>query len=194
MKKFALVLMTMAFGACGDDSSSDGYVGTYEVVSHTLIDNGCGNAAVPVTEETNCFSCLVEKPFFKIKMQSFFGQNLHVLVDCDDAATCDDDGDDPNTINLGGAFFDRNGDGGRIGTADAAAYGGSCSYTGVRMSMVQTDDGLKLTRTETRLKAGAASESLDSDACLDLTDNPPPADELECQSIEEILGRAPAAK
>jgi len=183
------LLISVLVSACGDDT--DPYVGTYEVVSHTLVDNGCGNAPAPVTSGTSCFTCMVEKPFFKVKKQSFFGQSLHVVVDCDSATACDDAGDDPDTINLGSAFFDRNGGGGRIGTADAAAYGGaSCSYTGVRLSMVSTSEGVKLTRTESRLKAGAASEALGEDACLDLTDNPPPADQLECNSIEEVVGRS----
>jgi len=56
--------------------------------------------------------------------------------------------------------------------------------------MVVTADGVKLTRTESRLKEGAASASLNGDACLDLSENPPPANEVECRSIEEVLGRS----
>ncbi len=189
MKNVGWLLIPFLVSACGDDT--DPYVGTYEVVTHTLISNGCGNAPEPVTSETSCFTCMVEAPFVKIKKQSLFGQSFHVLVDCDSATACEDDGEDPNTINLGGAFFDRSGDGGRIGTADGAIYAGaSCGFTGVRLSMVTTSEGVKLTRTESRLKAGAASESLDGDACLDLVDNPPPADQLECYSIEEVVGRS----
>lgn len=192
MRRTILLSTMLGLGACGD--GGDAYEGTYAVTAHTLATEGCDNEPVPVEDPSACFSCMVDKPYFKVKKQTFFTQSFHALVGCDTQDVCDDDGDDPNTIQLGGAIFDRAGEGGRVGSSSAAAYGGTtCSFTSVRTRMILSDEGVTLTRREYRLKDGSPSADLKDDACLDLTDSPPPDNELECETFEEITGRLTSA-
>lgn len=183
-------VLALGLAACGgdDDGGSDPVLGTFEVTRHELSEMGCG-ATMPLVDPSSCFGCVLEKPFFKIKRQSFLGSSFLTLVECDSATVCDDDDDDPDSIDLGGAIFERKEAGAWIGNAYAASYGGaSCSYQETEWRLEETDDGVSLTRTVLRATPDSPSGMLMDDACLDLVDTPPPRDELECDALEVIQG------
>lgn len=189
----ALLPGLLLAASCDSGGDDDRYSGIYEVTANTVVMDGCDGTPAAVDPST-CFACMLDAPFFKVKRQSFFGQTLHTTVGCDSATVCDDDGDDPDTINLsGGPLFDRTVDGSLVGEANAAATGGAgCSYTGVRYVLTPNDDGVVITRTEMRLRSDAPSAALMGDDCLDLTDTPPPANELECHELETLTGLSSA--
>lgn len=191
--RYVLVLSALlALPACDDGDGGSGLTGTYEVTSHTLVEDGCGGEPMPVSDPANCFGCVISKGFFKVKQQNFFGQTVHTIVDCDSAETCDD-AENPDEIVFGGAVFERSVGGALVGEVHGAATGGiDCGYTRVDYRLEATDEGVRLSRTERRLKDGTPSKGLTGDDCLDLTDNPPPESELECAEQEVVLGQAPA--
>lgn len=188
----ALIALGAVVAGCGGDDEGGGnpLVGVYAVERHDLDEAGCENA-VPVVDPANCFSCIVETPYFKVKQQSFFGGTFLAAVDCEAANSCEDD-EDPDEINLGGALFDTKEGEGWVGTASAAATGGAaCSYSRNVYRLNPVSAGVvRLTRTVHRLTAESPSAQLMGDDCLDLTDNPPPEAELECEAYEEIDARA----
>jgi len=175
--------------ACGDDdkgSSGPGLTGLYEVTTHTATEMGCDDPQ-PVADVANCFDCAVRADFFKVKSQSFFGQTILVMVDCASETACDDDGEDPDTINLSGPLFDRASGGGWLGEVKAASGSGtSCSYTAVEYRLDPDGEGVTFMSTRETANPEVANE----DACLDLVDNPPPASALTCDRLEVVSGRA----
>lgn len=183
-----LLVAGLAVG-CGDDGAN--LNGIYEITSHTIAENGCAEAPVEVTGDLDCFGCILRAPYFKVKTQSVFGQTFRSAIACDTATECDDD-DDPDTIDLTGALFDTEQDGKFVGVASAAFHGGaSCGFSRAVFTLEETDTGVKITRVESRLRADAASASLGEDDCFDLTDNPPPAAEMDCEEQEEVTGITP---
>lgn len=184
------VLSAGLIGCGGDDDGPDPLIGTFEVSSHTLSEMGC-DMPNPLLEPSSCFGCAVAKPFFKVKRQSLFGSSFLSVVDCDSATVCDDADADPDSIDLGGALLDRKEGGAWVGTAYGASYGGaSCSYSEIEWRLSETEDGVQLVRTTLRNTPESASGMLQGEACLDLTDNPPPRDELVCDALETITGVA----
>lgn len=181
-------LLAFALAACDDgDSEPNPFLGTFEVTAHTLSEMGC-DMPNPLVDPSSCFGCVIDTPFFKVKRQSVFGSSFLAVVECETAVACEDD-DDPDSINLGGAIFEANEGGDWVGRAYAAAYGGaSCSYTQTEWRLSEVDGGITLTRTSSRNTPDSPSGMLMDDACLDLTDNPPPADELVCDALETISG------
>lgn len=186
-RRAGAVMVTLGLAACGgEEGGSDPLIGTFEISSHTLSEMGC-ETPMPLVEPESCFGCVVEKPFFKVKRQTLLGTRFLSIVDCESATVCDDDGDDPDSIDLGGAILERKEGGAWIGNAYAASYGGaSCSYQETEWRLEETDEGVQLTRTVLRATPESPSGMLEGDACLDLTDAPPPRDELECDALETI--------
>lgn len=185
-------LMALGLVACGGDDGggSDPVIGTFEVTSHQLSEMGC-EMPVPLVDPSSCFGCVVEKPFFKVKRQSFLGSSFLTVVECDSATMCDDDGDDPDSIDLGGAILERKEDGAWLGNAYAASYGGaSCSYQETEWKLEETEAGVALTRTVLRALPDSPSGMLTGDECLDQTDNPPPRDQLACDVLELVEASA----
>lgn len=194
-RRVGAVLMTMGLAACGGDDGGepDPLLGIFEITSQTLSEMGC-DAPMPLVDPSSCFGCVAEKPFFKVKRQTFFGSSFLSVVDCDNATTCDDDEDDPDTVDLGGAILERKEGGAWVGNAYAASYGGaSCSYQETEWRLEENGEGVTLTRTVLRATPESPSGMLMDDACLDLTDNPPPRDELECDALETVEATAAVA-
>ena len=191
MRRAGAVLMTLGLVACGgEDGEPNPFLGVFEISSHQLSERGC-ETPMPLVDPSSCFGCVVEKPFFKVKRQTFLGTSIMSIVDCESATVCDDDGDDEGSINLGGAIFERKDGDAWVGYAYAASYGGaSCSYQETEWRLEETDDGILLTRTTLRATPESPSGMLTDDACLDLTDNPPPRDELECDAQELVEAAA----
>lgn len=186
----ALMLMLTLAACGGDDDGPDPLIGVFEVSMHTLSEGGCDDA-MPLVEPASCFGCVVEKPFFKVKRQSLLGSSFLSVVGCDSATTCDDDDDDPDSIDLGGAILERKEGGAWVGNAYAASYGGaSCSYQETEWRLEESAEGVQLTRTVLRAAPDSPSGMLEGDACLDLTDNPPPRDELTCDALETVQATA----
>jgi len=186
----ALVMLGLLLGGCGDDEEgANPYVGLYAVEGHTLSSMGCDDP-MELIDPGECFACVLGKPYFKIKEQSFFGQTLLTAIECDDVDTCDDD-DDPDTIVLGGVLFDHAEGDAWVGEASGAAYGGaSCSYTRVVYRIdASSAEVVEVTRVEHRNTPESASGMLMDDACRDLIDTPPAEGDLECREAESITAR-----
>ncbi len=192
MKTRLIGLLIASFGiGCGDGDGAGGLDGIYEITSHTLTGESCAGTPTEVTDDTACFQCVLTQPYFKIKTQTFFGQTIRSAIECESATACDDS-DDPDTIDLSGPIFEFSRDGKFVGEAAAAATGGAgCSYTLAVFTLEETDTGVMITRTESRLSPDSPSAALGGDDCLDLVDNPPPAAELDCEEREEIQGVMP---
>lgn len=175
--------------ACGDDetSSGPGLTGMYQVTTHTGTAEGSCDDAQPVADLEACFDCAVRAPFFKVKSQNFFGQTILALVDCSSETACDDDEDDPDTINLSGPIFDRRSGAGWLGEAKVASGSGDlCTYSGSEFHLDPSEEGVTFTLT----RRIATPQVSSTDECLDLTDNPPPDSELTCDRMETVIGRA----
>lgn len=188
MKRVLFLSLTLA--ACGSDDEGGGLTGTYEVTSHTLSEEGC-NDPKPVEDASSCFSCAVEKAFFKVKRQTIFGETITSMVDCVDAETCDDANDDPDTINLTGPIFDQKDGDTLIGEVKGALYSAKCSYTYVKYELTPTENGVQLTRTESRMREDSMLADLGEDECFDLVDAPVPTSELNCKEKEIAIGVLP---
>jgi len=192
--RLAVLGAALCLTACGgdDDSTPNPFLGTFEVTSHTLSEMGC-DMPNPLVEESSCFGCVVESPFFKIKRQTFFGESFLSVVECESATVCADDGDDEDTIDLGGAILDQKDGDDWVGHAYAASFGGaSCSYTETEWRLTETEAGIELVRTVLRNTPESPSGMLTGDACLDQVDTPPARDELNCDSREIVSGAVPS--
>ncbi len=192
-RTLAVGALLLGLTACGedDDGGSDPVIGTFEVTSQSLSEMGC-DSPDPLVDPAGCFACVVGTPFFKIKRQSLFGASFLSVIACEAATLCEDD-EDPDTVLLGGAAFDRKEGDTWIGNAYLSAYGGAtCSYTETEWRLTETDGGVELTRSVYRNTPESPSGMLGEAECDALTDSPPPRDELECDTLEVVLG-APAA-
>lgn len=181
--------LTAPLAGCGDDEgAADPVLGIWAVSAHTLSEMGC-DASNPLVDPASCFGCAVETPFFEVTRRSFFGQSALTLVDCASPTACGD-ADDP--VELGGPVFARKEGGEWVGHAYTAAYGGAnCTYIETEWRLAKTDEGVRLTRTVLRNAPETPSGMLTDDACLALSEDPPPSDELTCDTLETVVGVPP---
>ena len=184
---FALLSLSFSFAACtDDDGATDPLAGTYQITSHTLTQSGSCDVTEDVSDRSTCTGCIVQTDYLKFKIQSFFGQTMPTVIACTTADQCADDGEDPNTITLGGAVFEKKSGDTWIGSGHAAGGSGtSCTYTRTDWSAAPTDsDGINLTKT---VKSSVLVVK-DFEECSAYTENPPAEDTLTCLSIETIQG------
>lgn len=178
-------LLFIGLSGCDSDEGSSGagaFAGVYEITSHQADPQGC-EALVAVEDPSTCSNCSVRKGFFKIKEQSFFGQTVVTLVECESATVCDDADDEPGDITLGGVTFSSTSADRMSGELNASSYfEGSCTFLGKRYVAEKTEAGLTLTTTQRQ----GNPEAADEDACFAHTDSPPADDTLECTGQEVI--------
>lgn len=185
---FAVALLALGCGE--DDDGGNPLLGVYAVEAHRLDSAGCMSPA-PVVAGDGCDACVVATPYFKVKEQSFFGARFLAVVECEAVDRCADAGDE-DTIDLSGAVMDQRAGDAWFGVVSAAAHGGAaCSYAATEYRIAPLSAGVvRLTRTGRRNTPESPSGMLGEDDCLALTDEPPPADELECELYEELDARA----
>lgn len=191
MARCATLLLAVAglmLGGCDDDDEGESpYVGLYAIEGHTLSSMGCD---APMDLVDGCFRCVLEKPYFKIEQSSFFGATILSAIECDDTDTCDDDEDDPDTIDLTLAFSERQGDGWYGETSQTSHGGASCDYTRTRYHLDSSSPDVITVRRVAHVNTPeSASGMLDRDTCRGLTDAPPDEADLVCDQTETITAR-----
>ncbi|MEZ4435805.1 MAG: hypothetical protein R3F65_25695 [bacterium] len=184
-----IVAALLALGCGEDDGEGNPLLGIYAVEAHRLDGAGCMNAA-PVVLGDGCDACTVSTPYFKVKEQSFFGARFLAVVECEAVDRCADAGDE-DTVDLSGPVMDQRAGDGWFGVISFASSGGAaCSYGATEYRLAPLSAGVvRLTRTARRNTPESPSGMLGEDECLALTDDPPPADTLECELYEELDAR-----
>lgn len=185
--------------ACGDDDDggSDSLSGVFVSAEHTISLDGC-DSPVSVSElgdGERFYVDLPETDYMFLSTESFFGQSAKTLSPCEGLDPCPEPESDDD-FNIGASFFERDGDAWFTEGIAAGGSGQNCTVTKTVMRLEpytvgEGDDaqsGIRVTRTVS-LKSLTTE---DTDACLDLVDNPP--EDLACDSVETLTAMRPAAE
>lgn len=164
-----LLALIAVLPGCADEDEDASVAGTYEVVSHTLDDDGCDGPGQAVDGGT---------PYFELTEESFLGAQILGWHDCSAADSCDD------TISLDKSFED---DGGEWIAKSVSAGGSafSCSITLVEGTITDTEDGVSI---EFRTYSGQLDlDAASGEACeTELADTR--RSDLACERVEIFDG------
>lgn len=83
-----MIIIALIIWGCGDDGDSSKFTGMYEMTEIREVTDGCAEADLVTVENFG------DLAFFRVKLDSFFGQNFLTLSGCNSGTDCSNLDDD----------------------------------------------------------------------------------------------------